>query len=150
MAAVPVELPGLGKYQGKLGALAIAPRSVRLKPGKPGQVHFDLDFTVLHREAALFTMQTTAAVVPVVKGGRLLIPLGPDALRSVKPTLSPKAADRLAQAIHARLPRAARMMVPRRAGPHAPAPAPAGRRRGGDGQQGHRIWRAAAAPQRQG
>lgn len=115
MKPVPVTIPGLGKYQRKLGAVSIAPRSIRIIPGKPGQVHFDLDFTVLHRKKALFTMETTAAVTPQVDGGRLLIPLGPEALRKVKPTLSPKAADQLAGAIYGALPKAMRMVVPRRA-----------------------------------
>ncbi|MGK0360685.1 MAG: hypothetical protein ACI9U2_002998 [Bradymonadia bacterium] len=114
MKPVPISMPGLGKYQKRLGAVAIAPRSIRVKPGKTGQVHFDLDFTVLHRGKSLFTMETTAAVKPIVEEDRLLIPLGPEALRKVKPTLSPKAADRLAGALYRALPKTMRMLAPRR------------------------------------
>jgi hypothetical protein len=111
MKPVPVNLPGLGTYQKQIGQVAIAPRSVRIKPGKPGQVHFDLDFNVLHRGKALFTMSTAAAVTPQVKDGKLLIPIGPEALRKIEPRLGPAAATNLTRAIHQRLPKAARMMI---------------------------------------
>lgn len=114
MPPVSISIPGLGKYQRKLGAVAIVPRSVRVKPGKPGQVHFDLDFAVLHRKKTLFTMATTAAVTPRVQGGRLLIPIGPESLRKVEPTLGPGAANQLADAIYAALPKMMRMLAPRR------------------------------------
>lgn len=114
MPPVPVTIPGLGRYQAALGAVAIAPRAVRLKGGQPGQVHFDLDLNVLHRGRVLFTMATTAAVAPQIKGRALLIPLGPTSLRQVRPTLPPAAARSLAKAIRARLPAAARTLLPNR------------------------------------
>lgn len=111
MPPVPVELPGLGKYKKRIGAVAIAPRAIRLKPGKPGQLHFDLDFAVLHRKRVLFTMATTAAVTPTLADGSLQIPIGPEALHKVRPTLGPKAANQLAGFLYDLVPGPAKLLA---------------------------------------
>lgn len=113
MPPVPVDLPGLGKYRKQIGGLAIAPKSVRLKPGKPGKLHFDLDFAVVHRARELFSLATTAEVAPAIESGRLLIPIGPEALRAVRPTLGPDAGGRLAGFLYDLVPGPARLMVTR-------------------------------------
>lgn len=114
MPPVPVTLPGLGKYARHLGAIAIAPRSVLLKPGKPGALHFDLDFAVLHRERVLFSLATTAAVAPNITDGRLVVPLGPESLHAVRPRLGPRASADLAKALHDLLPGPAQLVVTRK------------------------------------
>lgn len=109
----PITLPG--RIGGFLGSIRLAPRRLTLRPAPDDRLGLRLVVDVLSGDSSLLALTLDLDVRPELgaDGGTLLVALRADDLRSVRPTLAPDAADRLATEVRSRLPSLAKAVVSR-------------------------------------
>ncbi len=106
----------LADYFGKLEARA---RGVKLLPTAAGRLAFRLVFDVRDRDRDrdVFDISVDVEIEPVVdlEAGRVDIEITPDCLGKVKPNISKSAKKELGALIWGRIPKVARLLLPRKA-----------------------------------
>ena len=114
---IALEIPGLGEVGEYFGKLSVRPSSARLLPAPRGRVRFAIDLEVLQRGDRAFAMRLEVEVEPRVdlEAGRVEIGFTPQMLKEVKPDLSGDAKRRLGGLVYRRIPKLARMLIPRSA-----------------------------------
>lgn len=107
----PIKLPGrIGRF---LGSIRLAPRRLNLRPAADDRVGLRLEVDLLAGQDPLVALTLDVDVRPVVDvtEGVLLVALRADDLRSIRASIMPDDAVRLAAAIRVRLPSLARAVV---------------------------------------
>jgi hypothetical protein len=110
-----VKLPGLGGLADYFGELTVAPTRVRLRAAAPELVGFRLDFDVRSDGKKAFALFLEAEVRPEIDlaAGKVILGFTPEALATAKPGIPKDAKKDLGGLIYARIPAAARILVPR-------------------------------------
>jgi hypothetical protein len=115
---LPLELSvpaGLAEY---FGRLEVRPRRVRLRPAAAGRLAFRLLFDVADRDRdrALFEISVDVEVEPRIdlEEGRVEVEVTADSLGKVKPVISKNARKELGGIVWDRIPKVARLLIPRK------------------------------------
>ncbi|HUT77144.1 MAG TPA: hypothetical protein VM285_05630 [Polyangia bacterium] len=100
------------------GRLEVRPRGVRLLPAAAGRLAFRLLFDVADRDRdrKLFEISVDVEVEPLVdlEAGRVEIEITAESLGKIKPTISKDAKRELGGMVWDRIPKAARLLLPRK------------------------------------
>ncbi|MFO8073091.1 MAG: hypothetical protein R6V85_14565 [Polyangia bacterium] len=114
---IEVGIPGLGKVGSYLGDLSIDPAGAELIPAAADHVRFRLDFDVRLDGKRAFTLSAEVEVEPEIDLERGIARIGftPEMLEEVEPSLSKDAERELGGLIYSRIPKLARMVIPREA-----------------------------------
>ncbi len=107
----PISLPG--RVGSLLGAVRLAPRRVAMRPAPDDRLGLRVELEVLAGDTALAALSLDLDLRPAIdpETGVLRAALRADDLRSIRPTVDPGAAERLAGAIRSRLPSLARSVI---------------------------------------
>jgi len=113
---IKVKVPSLGTVKSYFGDMRIAPKRVTLRPAAAGKVGFRLDLDVLDGKEVVFSMYLDTDVEPDIdlEARVVELALSPSSLGSIKPKLSKDAKKKLGGRIYKRIPKAARLFIPRK------------------------------------
>ena len=116
MKPMDIDVPGLGNLGSYFGKLSIKPKRVKLKAARENHVGLALKFDVRDGGKKVFTMSVDTEIEPKIdlEKGIVAIEFGPEDLKSVKPKMSKNAKKDLGGLIYKRIPKAARIFVPRK------------------------------------
>ena len=116
MKSVDIDVPGMGNLGSYFGKLSIKPRGVKLKAARENHVGLRLEFDVRESGKKVFAMSVDTEIKPKIdlEKGVVAIGFGPKDLKSVKPKMSKDAKKDLGGLIYKKVPKAARIFVPRK------------------------------------
>jgi hypothetical protein len=116
MKSMDIDVPGMGNLGSYFGKLSIKPRRVKLRAARENHVGLHLEFDVRESGKKVFSMSVDTEIKPKIdlEKGVVVIGFGPKDLKSVKPRMSKGAKKDLGGLIYKKVPRAARMFVPRK------------------------------------
>lgn len=115
--SVPMEPPSLGGLVLPVRALTSVAREVRVLPGPPGKVRFEVTVEVRAGEERLLSIAALAEVVPLLQrrgdATELVLQFGVDDLLELQPRVSAPAPEALARAVARWIPSPLRERIPR-------------------------------------
>lgn len=112
---IDIKMSGLGKLGDYLGELSVIPARVEMKPASKDHIGFRLTFDIRDKGKKAFEMYADIEVQPQVdlETGKVIIAFTSETLKDVKPQLSRDAKKDLGGMIYDKIPKTARIFIPR-------------------------------------